>query len=114
MKIIALLCALATVAAAGPAEDNEAGKQAMRASQYATAVVKFRAAAEADPRATYYFNLCAALYSTGAFRPALVACQRVAALKPTQRLKVNTGTLIDKIKLDAKNQHISLAPESRS
>ncbi|MEP6861037.1 MAG: hypothetical protein ABJE66_10475 [Deltaproteobacteria bacterium] len=113
MKIVALLCALATAAVAGPVEDNEAGKQAMFASHYATAVVKFRAAAEADPQAAYYFNLCAALYSTGAFRPALVACQRVTGLKPTERLKINTGQLIDKIRFDAKNQHISLAPEPR-
>jgi Flp pilus assembly protein TadD len=113
MKVIPLLCALATIAAAGPAEDNEAGKQAMFAGQFATAVVKFRAAAEADPHATYYFNLCAALYSTGEFRPALFACQRVAGLKPAERLRVNTGKLIDKIKFDAKNQHISLAPEPR-
>lgn len=113
MKILVILCILAAVASADPAHDNEDGIAAMKAGDYPLAVTKFRAAAEADPQAKYYFNLCAALYSTGAFRPALVACQRVAGLRPDKRLKVNTGKLIDKIRADAKAQHISLEPEPR-
>jgi tetratricopeptide (TPR) repeat protein len=110
MKVIALLCTLATVASASPAEDNEAGKQAMIAGHYETAVMKFRLAAEADPQATYYFNLCASLYQTGAFGAALQACRKIATLAPTAKLRTNTDSLIIKITQDATNQHISLEP----
>ena len=113
MKTLMILCLLATVAAADAAHDNEDGKAAMIAHDYGTAVTKFRAAAKADPQAKYFFNLCAALYSTGEFRPAFVACQRVAQLKPDERLQRNARSLIDKIKSDAKAQHISLAPDAR-
>ena len=113
MKPLILLCVLATAAAADPARDNEDGKAAMAAHDYGIAVTKFRAAANADPQAKYFFNLCAALYSTGEFRPAFVACQRVAPLKPDERLERNTRMLIDKIRSDAKAQHISLSPEAR-
>jgi tetratricopeptide (TPR) repeat protein len=110
MKVIALLCTLATVAAASPADENEAGKAAMRAGQYRSAAAKFRTAADADPQATYYFNLCAALYQTGAFGPALSACRKVATLAPTAKVQTNTDSLIIKITQDATNQHVSLEP----
>jgi len=72
--------------------------------------VKFRAAAEAAPQAPYYFNLCASLYQTGAFGPALAACRKVAGLAPTGKIQTNTDSLIIKITQDATNQHISLEP----
>ena len=110
MKVIALLCAFATICSAGPAEENEAGKEAMLAGRYAAAAVKFRAAATPIRK-----RRTTSIFARRSIRPVPLAkhsppaARSLRSLRPT-KLQTNTDTLIIKITQDATNQHISLEP----
>ncbi len=49
----------------------------MYKSKFSEASAKFRAAVEAAPNISYYFNLCNSLYQEGRFDDAMAACKAV-------------------------------------
>jgi tetratricopeptide (TPR) repeat protein len=116
MKAICVLVLLTRVAIAEPsnaqvaAQDNNEGKDLMFANKPKEAAAKFRDAADRDPQATYYFNLCTALYQKGVFGAALSACKVVATLHPTAKIATKTETTIKRIISDATAQNVDLNP----
>jgi tetratricopeptide (TPR) repeat protein len=97
-----------------PAElANQQGTQSMLDGKYEQAAEQFRRAADADPQPSYYFNLCTALYQQGIFGGALMACDQVAKLAPPAELQTKTNKLAEKIKSDAKAQHIDVQPVNK-
>ncbi len=90
--------------------ENEEGKNLMFAGNYKGATEKFRSAADRAPEAKYYFNLCTSLYQQGIFGAALTACNAGDNLSPDPKLKEKIQKTQEKIKSDAGQQHIDLAP----
>jgi len=98
----------APAAAELAAKLNDEGKELMFASKYDDARAKFEGAVAHDPLAIYLFNLCTADFQTGRFTEALAACNQVAAKHPTAAVQAKTDKLIQRIKEEAKAQHIKL------
>jgi tetratricopeptide (TPR) repeat protein len=104
----------ASLAPVGATADglDEDGVDLMFAGEYRLASDRFRAAADRDPQARYYFNLCTALYQQGVFGAALQACKVVAKLHPSPQLTTKSERAIKRIVDDATAQHIDLQPTS--
>ncbi len=116
MKVAVVLLAISGIAFADPspaelaAKVNDEGAQLMFAHDFKGATDKFRDAANRDPQAKYYFNLCTSLYQQGIFGAALAACNQVVKLQAPAALQAKTDKLVEKIKGDAAAQQISLDP----
>jgi tetratricopeptide (TPR) repeat protein len=106
----------ASLAPVGTTSDgvNEEGVDLMFAGEYPLASDRFRAAADRDPQARYYFNLCSSLYQQGVFGAALQACKVVATLHPSAQLTTKSERTIKRIVDDATAQHVDLQPVSET
>lgn len=92
------------------AKQNAEGVQAMDTRRYAIAVSRFREAAARVPEASYFFNLCMALYLEGRFGEALTACA-AARINASAALSAKIEALVAQVRAEAERQHIVLDAE---
>jgi len=84
------------------------GKELMFASKFEEARAKFQGAVAHDPLAIYFFNLCTADYQTGKLGEALEACKQIATKHPAASVQAKADKLIQRIRDEAKAQHLKL------
>lgn len=106
--LVAITPALADSQADKAAKLNDEGKQLMFDGKYDAAQKKFQEAIARVPEAKYLFNLCTADYMQGKYTEAFTACTEVDKHKPDETVKTKTAKLLEKIKADAKAQHINV------
>ena len=96
---------------ADAAAANDAGKQAMYASDFAGATAKFTLAADKSPQAKYALNLCNALFQEGKFDASLKSCKDANGRNPDAKTADKISKMIEKIRAEARVQKVRLFDE---
>jgi eukaryotic-like serine/threonine-protein kinase len=87
---------------------NEDGKAAMLRGDHEGASKMFEEAAARHPEAKYLINLCTARFQSGRFGDALTACLQGTRHEPTAEQRQRVERLLERIRAEAKAQHVEL------